>query len=226
MVKPKNVLSLSRTSSAISMRRSRLRHKYLQDLPRQSSTNVQVNTIESVLLNVDSSNELSQAIVNEPSPIPLPSSFDEVDIEPDLNNQLRPFLTNNSSLIDDDDSLAQELRECFVLCGTPAAHVTMLLKIIQKRHPNLPGDSRTLLETPTNFNIRKMQEGRYIHFGLEKELTSFLHRLSVKPVSLTLDFHLDGVKISDSSSVSLWTILCEYVLMFLFYIIRITQHYK
>lgn len=54
-----------------------------------------------------------------------------------------------------------------------------------------------------------MGEGRYLHFGLKKELDCFIDRLSPKPQCVVLDIHVDGVNISDSSSVGLWTILCN-----------------
>lgn len=125
------------------------------------------------------------------------------------HNELHHNIYNDSSL-HEDDTLAQELRECFILCGTPPSHVPMILKILHKRHPQLPTDSRTLLETPKNIQVRNMGEGRYIHFGMEKELKAFIQRMSPRPNNLTLDIHIDGVNISRSSSMGLWTILCTY----------------
>lgn len=53
-----------------------------------------------------------------------------------------------------------------------------------------------------------MNDGRYAHFGIENALDDFISTLVEKPKELSLDFHIDGVEISSSSRVKLWTILC------------------
>lgn len=58
---------------------------------------------------------------------------------------------------------------------------------------------------------------------MEKELGTFIQRLSAKPQTLILDIHVDGVNISESSSVGLWTILCTYLFLILYVLLG---HFK
>lgn len=58
-----------------------------------------------------------------------------------------------------------------------------------------------------------MSNGRYIHFGITKEIEKFINTLLEKPQQLTVNIHIDGVNIADSSDVSLWTILCMYMVV-------------
>lgn len=198
MGKPKNIFSITR--NAISKRKSRLKNKYLNKNVRQSSQlhPLNVNIVEFCESEIQSSEPLD------------PSSFTE-NVSNTLTNNVYQFNEINSSddADEDEDTFAQELRECFILCGTPLSHISQILKIINKRYPSMPTDPRTLLETPKNLNIRKMGEGRYVHFGLKNELEAFIKRFSPSPQTLTLDIHIDGVQVSESSSNGLWTILCK-----------------
>lgn len=158
MVKPKNILSLSQNKNAISMRKFRLRQSYLQNIPLQNPSDDLANENEIIIVATDE-------IVD---PQPFNENASAMNLTVQVSNEPIHNISNESSL-HEDDTLAQELRECFVLCGTPPTHVSMILKILQKRHPYLPTDSRTLLETPKNLQVRRMGEGRYIHFGLWKK---------------------------------------------------------
>lgn len=208
MGKPE-LLALSQKSGAIRMRKSRLRKKYGLSFYSIACASSKVQPVSPSLT----------ASVSSDCPVldPLgPVISENNDVVPHNNGYNDEMLHNDGGddisfefLEDDVKLLAQELREAFILCGTPVSHVSMILKILNKRHRNLPRDYRTLFETPKFLNVRKMEEGKYVHFGLEKELTSFLKREHSRPSVLTLDFHIDGVNITESSKVSLWTILCK-----------------
>lgn len=52
----------------------------------------------------------------------------------------------------------------------PNNATTSMLHILKPRFPNLPLDSRTLLETPRSINIVDCSGGSLVYFGLEKNI--------------------------------------------------------
>lgn len=92
------------------------------------------------------------------------------------------------------------------------AAVGELLNILRPFHPCLPADARTLLKTPTVYEIRDLacQSGQYHHFGIEKGLLLALKNL--KPLTaddqIILQFNIDGLPLFKSSAVDFWPILC------------------
>lgn len=72
---------------------------------------------------------------------------------------------------------------------------------------NLPSDCRTLMRTPKNRNIVSVPPGQYSHIGLKKALDCYMNTCKVNIDKLTLDFNIDGVPISRSSTSAFWLIL-------------------
>uniref|UniRef100_A0A1I8J7V1 TGFb_propeptide domain-containing protein n=1 Tax=Macrostomum lignano TaxID=282301 RepID=A0A1I8J7V1_9PLAT len=46
--------------------------------------------------------------------------------------------------------------------------VNDLLKRMSEIHPELPADARTLMETPRDLNLKRVEPGHYFHFGIVK----------------------------------------------------------
>jgi len=83
--------------------------------------------------------------------------------------------------------------------------VTSLLHVFSKHgHNNLPGDARTLLNTPRSgtYKINNLSTGQYVHYGLLKALTSiakhFPHAFRYLN-TMNLDLNIDGLPIAKSS---------------------------
>ena len=84
-----------------------------------------------------------------------------------------------------------------------------LLEILRQFHPGLPKDLRTLLRTPTDYNIRRMAgSGEYFHFGLRSGLEACSMSCSL-PTHLQLQFNIDGLPLFKSSAREFWPILCQ-----------------
>lgn len=75
--------------------------------------------------------------------------------------------------------------------------------------PDLPKDSRTLLQTPRRVEIIKIGDGEYWHNGLTEVLTGVLNNLKKTPTEIALNFNMDGLPISRSSRDEFWPILCN-----------------
>lgn len=86
-----------------------------------------------------------------------------------------------------------------------------LLQFINKNYsPHIPIDSRTLLETPQKRNEIQMSPGKYVHIGLKEHLNHFLGNVCDNELDeISLDFNIDGVPISRSSTSCFWPILCK-----------------
>lgn len=86
-------------------------------------------------------------------------------------------------------------------------------------HPELPSDSRTLVNTPNRIDIQAIARGAYAHYGLEKALKEqlrykhLLQNIANKetPVTINININIDGLPISKSSKSQLWPILDKVV---------------
>lgn len=69
-----------------------------------------------------------------------------------------------------------------------------------------------------------MEGGRYVHFDWMEYLTTYLNILPRVLSSIHLDFHIDGVDITNEHSLGLWTIVCKKYSKNLTVIRIISQH--
>lgn len=92
-------------------------------------------------------------------------------------------------------------------------HIDSLLRILQKRAPELPSCCKTLLQTPKNAyeDIIPMCHGSYLHIGLQKMLTMFLRKNELNSKTITIDVGIDGTPSTDSSDTELWPIMVNVV---------------
>ncbi|KAB0790671.1 hypothetical protein PPYR_09371 [Photinus pyralis] len=93
--------------------------------------------------------------------------------------------------------------------SVPHTAITSLLHILAPFHPELPLDSRTLLKTPSKFNIRKLENGDLIYLGIQNSLHALLsiHSNNFLDDTINLIFNVDGLPIFKSSNMQLWPIL-------------------
>lgn len=107
-------------------------------------------------------------------------------------------------------SLREDLREFVIEESLTMASVNKLLRVLNPYHPELPLDSRTLLQTSKHISdIRDMDDGRYCHLGLKTGLTSILSKLCIKSEPLQLLFNIDGLPITKGGEKNFWPILCR-----------------
>lgn len=83
-----------------------------------------------------------------------------------------------------------------------------LLKIlIFAGFTNLPKDSRTFKNTPTNLPIRMLSHGKMWYNGLKKSIENVMFTNINRDLSITLDFNFDGIPVFKSSNLTFWPIL-------------------
>jgi hypothetical protein len=88
-----------------------------------------------------------------------------------------------------------------------------LLSILKPYFSYLPSDARTLLKTPTNWDVKVLKDGdkcgKYCHLGLAKGLCDLIRNgLVVESKCKELRFNVDGLPLFKSSNTCLWPILC------------------
>jgi len=126
------------------------------------------------------------------------------------------FFSDDSESISSSDEennavdLCQELRWWSIEANATHSQIRSLLKRLKPIHPELPSDPRTLLDTPTFTQVKLIGKGSYVHIGLEKGLLSRLKFGTVNgTTNLGLDINIDGLPLSDSTSVDCWPILAR-----------------
>ncbi|EZA50292.1 hypothetical protein X777_11303 [Ooceraea biroi] len=86
-------------------------------------------------------------------------------------------------------------------------------------HPELPSDSRTLVNTPNKINIQTLAGGTYAHYGLERALKEQLRYKNLLqciadkeiPATFNININIDGLPLSKCSKSQLWLILGKIV---------------
>ncbi|EFN60348.1 hypothetical protein EAG_01321, partial [Camponotus floridanus] len=139
------------------------------------------------------------------------SNFESLsDIESDENFTVK--MQNDST-----HDITYDIRFWILKYNISHAAANDLLKILKKyeHHKSLPKDVRSLMKTPRNIqsNITHIfEEGKYIHFGLEKGIRASIYKHYVNlPQEICLNFNIDGLPVSKSSSGQFWPILAALV---------------
>lgn len=127
------------------------------------------------------------------------------------NVQNVPVSTNISYFTKTPNTLAHELREWALECHPKISHVDKLLNILN-RYPlgnTLPKTYETLVGTPRNIVIHKVEPGEYFHLGVEFCLRKILEFYSPTNISdpLKIDVNIDGLPLYKSSNKQFWPIL-------------------
>lgn len=132
-------------------------------------------------------------------------------ISPDLNS----YIGHDNSLHDNDTTfytfendtycgLENELRFEFemahvilegkLLIGLLVIRCTLLLHILNKYHPDLALDGRTLLSTPTkNISTKEL-----VYFGISQSVAKFLTVYKLVSSKVKLSFNVDGIPLFKS----------------------------
>lgn len=106
------------------------------------------------------------------------------------------------------ETLTSQLRQWATSQCISHTAIKSLLHILVPFHPELPLDSRTLLQTPRSFESKKLETGEYVHLGLARALQLFLQRHTKFHESvLKISFNIDGLPLYKSSNVQVWPIL-------------------
>lgn len=66
------------------------------------------------------------------------------------------------------NDLSSKLKSWIINFNVPRTTVTNLLHVLKEYHPELPLDYRSLLKTPKQSTLYKLDTGEYVHFGLIK----------------------------------------------------------
>lgn len=69
-------------------------------------------------------------------------------------------------------------------------------------------DARTLLKTPLQYELKNIEQGKYIHFGLRNGIQNIIegHNL-LTSTCIEVAINIDGLPLSKSSNSSFWPIL-------------------
>lgn len=134
-------------------------------------------------------------------------SISDVDnSESECSSDNREFLDIN---IDDDAvgiSLTQELRIWASNHRPTRAQTNDLLTILQKYHPELPKDARTLLKTQRMVPVEQKFGGQFSYFGIAECLKQN-NMLNPDTLNIELKLNIDGLPLYRSSAHCFWPIL-------------------
>lgn len=142
------------------------------------------------------------------------------EIESNLENNNAPHISLSNDI---DTNFATSLISWSHDHNISHSALDALLKILKPYHASLPKDSRTLLRTPKQINVRECDAGSYIYFGLlpnilERASTGLidsqnypiidLKKLQIDSDLLTVTVNVDGLPVHSSTNYSFWPILC------------------
>ena len=100
-------------------------------------------------------------------------------------------------------------------------HILHNLKFVQ----TLPKDARSLLQTPICQKPDSLQNGEYIHLGLNNCLQSLSKRYNLSDAQcIEIQINIDGIPLSSSSQVDLWPILGRIIMPVLSEVFTIGIH--
>lgn len=193
MPKYKNIINCSK--------RTRNRRMLVKTAPVTSATTT-------VTLTQDVTTENESALESVES-VASPASVEDAGGDTDDEEYL-------SQCSDDDDEIDKPKIGEFLRSWTQQYQIqknalSKLLKgLIAFGHSDLPSDSRTLLQTPTQRSVVNVPPGQYCHIGLKKALNCYMELCTEEDINeVTLDFNIDGVPLSRSTKSCFWLILAK-----------------
>lgn len=119
---------------------------------------------------------------------------------------------DSKEYLEKDCSLVSRLKRWAIKGNVSHALLDDLLKnVLHDYHPDLPLDSRTLLDTPLTSNISIRSSMNYFHTPLRDCLLVCLKKCDkrqvMKETVLKISLNVDGVPLFKSSSTTLWPVL-------------------
>ena len=104
--------------------------------------------------------------------------------------------------------LRTDLRKWAIENKVPHNIINSLLLCLNKFHPELPRDSRTLLKTPLKTIYKELNNGNYYHYGLGNNLSQFILKNPLYEFDeFNISFNIDGLPLFKSSNEQFWPIL-------------------
>lgn len=143
-------------------------------------------------------------------------TFTDPIINLDNNEDIDEYYNNDdySELEETENISNDEISNFFAVWALrhniPHTALNEVLAFLKKNTYNfLPIDSRTLLKTPKLKSILKIEPGEYVHIGLKYGLDTIFEKFESLPNEVTLNFNIDGIPLSKSSSSCFWPILAK-----------------
>ena len=122
------------------------------------------------------------------------------------NRALHDFRSIESPLLSDsdisdyvDDTLAPSLANSSVKNSCTRSCINEWLEILRNSGLNLTKDSRTFLGTVRNIPYIDQCGGKYIYFGIEKNIIRMLNYCKVLVQNIKMKVNIDGLPLSKSS---------------------------
>lgn len=144
---------------------------------------------------------------NEETEVCLTDGGDEESMDMSMSESVQSDFGDDSV-----GDIVSDLREVVNDINISQNDLTKLLHVLQKYHPELPREARTLLNTPrgnVSDAFRHVTPGNYFHFGLKKGLLFVSEKLKIRDEVLFIQVNFDGLPIHKSTTKSFWPILCS-----------------
>lgn len=132
----------------------------------------------------------------------------------DNNSETCATISEDENLLNDKNIFVQKLREWAIRGNIELTQLSKLLKILVNdgHHNELPTDARTLLQTPRKVNVVQLNNGYYVHMGINFFLNTYFEKKELEILELNLEkielsFNVDGTPISTSGGSDFWPIL-------------------
>ncbi|XP_070513005.1 uncharacterized protein [Cardiocondyla obscurior] len=163
----------------------------------------------------------------------VPKSLTEYNIEEKINNVVHECVGSNTKTVNEENTynsgtdectqestfdnnlstaeseLKENLQSWAIEYNVTHRSLTSLLKILKEGgHHELPGDARTLLQTPKQTIVMECDNGHYYHYGLENALQDKLQWANLNDINeIQININIDGLPLAKSSQSQLWPIL-------------------
>lgn len=159
---------------------------------------------------IDSNTRIGQANGDLSLDKDMPESSNSQVSDCEFDYEFDQYSTDSDGSVSDNDavdknpSLLLLLRDWYASCHLPRAHMTALLSLLRKFHPELPADPRTLSQVPRSVDVKSLCGGQYFYFGLGNVIRSNMLDTSVSDIVLQIS--VDGIPLYKSSSQQFWPI--------------------
>lgn len=124
------------------------------------------------------------------------------------NNTLNNNFSNTSNTVE--THICDKLRAWNIQFNVTHNCLNCLLNILRTEGLNVPKDGRTLMKTPSKHTIIQMNNGSYVHFGIEQMVYPILHKHKDELNNinkLKFGINVDGLPLAKSSKSQFWPIL-------------------
>ena len=128
---------------------------------------------------------------------------------PDTSDEETELVDLESQSQEEQTSLREDVAAWVVETKSTRSSVNQMLAILRKHGHDLPKDYRTLMQTPSSVESKKMCNGDYIYYGLESGIRKYLEQCPTFTGAVKLDINIDGVPLFKSSQTQFWPIMAK-----------------